>query len=279
MKVSAFNPVAKAYSRKVVPRRFAQFLTLIHELDLSGRERVLDVGSGPGELSLRIANQLEAGGFLHGVDLSPNMVRLARRSAAEHGHENVSFDTGDALSLNFKDSSFDVVVSSNAFPWVGDQKAFLKEVVRVLRPAGRLGLVTVSNRCYREFAEVFRTVAKKHPKLLPQPKPFKVLGSKGHTLVEAIRLVQTAGLAVQNSFVLATESPVGPLDYLERVNAILNESYLSHLKKESDRKRVHDLLYTGLAKRGRSLHITESFCFVIAQKAAGAESIQYRKAG
>ena len=116
VKLNSFNPVAEAYSEKVTPYRVYQYYSLIHELGLSGNEKVLDIGSGPGELSLQIAGQLMGGGMLFGIDLSDNMVRLAQRAAKTNRIKNVVFKTGDALNLEFDDNSFDLVVSSNAFP-------------------------------------------------------------------------------------------------------------------------------------------------------------------
>ncbi|MFQ5500354.1 MAG: class I SAM-dependent methyltransferase, partial [Candidatus Zixiibacteriota bacterium] len=99
MRINSFSPVAKAYTQKVSPGRFSQFLTLVHELALSGSERVLDIGAGPGILSMEIARQLDNGGFLSAIDLSPDMVSLARNTAELHGRNNIEFDHGDALNL------------------------------------------------------------------------------------------------------------------------------------------------------------------------------------
>ncbi len=266
MRIHSFNPVATEYSKKVAPRRFSQFLTLVHELELEGHEKVLDIGSGPGELSIQIANQLEAGGFLHGIDLSPNMIRLAKRTAAAHGSRNVAFDKGDALNLSFNDSTFDLVVSSNAFPWVPDRERFLREVYRVLKPGGRFGLVALSNRCYREFAEAFKRVSDANPGLFPGGKPFEVMGAKLHTLTELGRLVKKAGFKVTKRFLLSTEEPITPRQYVERVNAIVNENFLDHLPENGLRSKARQLIYDALDRRNGELKVTESSIFVIAKK-------------
>ncbi len=266
MRINSFDPVAQAYSTKVAPRRFSQFLTLVHELELLGHEKVLDIGSGPGELSLQIARQLEAGGFLHGIDLAPNMVRLARKTAALHGYNNVTFQKGNALNIQFNDDVFDVVVSSNAFPWVPDRLLFLQEVYRVLKPGGRFGLVALSNDCYREFCEAFRRVSKENPDLFPIHKPFDLVGAKLHSMFELSRQVAKVGFQIQKRFVLSTQEPITPDDYLDRVNAIINENYLSHLTNNKQRTTARQLLYNALARRNGELKVTESSTFVIATK-------------
>jgi len=266
MKVNSFNPVASDYSKKVAPYRYAQFLTLVHELDLFGDEQVLDIGSGPGELSMEIAKQLAAGGFLHGIDLSPRMTRLARRIAAQQRRSNVAFATGDALKLAFEADSFDVVASSNAFPWVPDRTRFLQEVFRVLKPGGRFGLVALSDRCYREFAAAFKRLASEYPDLFPAGKPFEQMGARLHTSRELARLVERAGFQVMKRFTVATAEPATAAAYVERVNAIVHENYLDHLSDETRRSYARELLIRALAKRNGDLSITESSAFVIAKK-------------
>ncbi len=272
LRINSFEPVARQYSSKVAPRRFSQFLTLVHELELRGHEKVLDIGSGPGELSVQIAHQLEAGGFLHGIDLSPSMLRLARKIAATHGRKNVVFKKGDALDLPYKDGIFDIVVSSNAFPWVPDRPAFLKEVYRVLRPGGRFGLVALSNTCYREFSEALKRISKENPKLIPPGKPFELMGAKLHTVHELGKLVGKVGFEIIRRFSLATEEPITPSEYVDRVNAIVNENYLSHLKTEEVRRTARQLIQTALAGRNGELRVTESSVFVISSKPAVVDS-------
>lgn len=100
--------------------------------------RVLDVGCGPGHLSIQLAR--EHGLEVIGLDLDPAMIDRARANterleAQESGRP--SFLVGDVASLPFPDGSFDVVVSTLSMHHWDDPSAGLAEIARVLRPGGR----------------------------------------------------------------------------------------------------------------------------------------------
>ncbi len=273
MKINSFNPVARHYSRKVTQYRTPQYLTLIHELNLSGHETVLDIGIGSGELSIQIAKELESNGFLYGIDLSPKMIKLARDKADEAKLDNVSFELGDALNLKYDDNTFDVITSSNAFPWVPDKQKFLKEVYRVLKPGGRFGLVALSNKCYNEFSLAFKKVTQENPGLFPIGHPFEIMGAKLHTVNGLSLVVQKAGFNIDKEFSLSTEEPIKPVDYIDRVNAIVNENYLDYLPPNGIRNKVRRSLNNALSSKNGSLKITESSVFIIASKNYSTENL------
>lgn len=266
VKLNSFNPVAEAYSKKVTPYRVYQYYSLIHELGLSGNEKVLDIGSGPGELSLQIAGQLTAGGMLFGIDLSQNMVRLAQRAAKTDRIKNVVFKRGDALNLELDDNSFDLVVSSNAFPWVADRGRFLREVTRVLKPGGKLGLCTLSSKCYREFASSLKNVAAEHPECYPKAKPFALVGARLYSLSELSGLVERNGLKVRRQYEFLTEEPIDAAAYMDRVNSIINENYLEYVSSERTRKTIREEIRASLKSRNGSLKITEAVIILTAVK-------------
>lgn len=100
--------------------------------------KVLDAGTGPGTLARDIARsfpQLQ----VHGIDLSEEMIRLAREHAKrEQLEERVHFDTGNIGHLPYPDHSFDVVVSTISMHHWYDLEQPLRELYRVLKPGGRL---------------------------------------------------------------------------------------------------------------------------------------------
>jgi SAM-dependent methyltransferase len=99
---------------------------------------VLEVGCGPGRLSLRLARR--HGLDVTGVDLDPAMIERARTNAGRPGDRDVrrpSFLVGDVASLAFPDGSFDLVVSTLSMHHWADPTAGLAEIGRVLRPGGR----------------------------------------------------------------------------------------------------------------------------------------------
>ena len=98
-------------------------------------QRVLDVGCGAGHLSAHLADAV-APGILHGVDVEPPQVDLARATAAAWEVRNAVFQVADATQLPFEDGSFDVVHLGGVLMHVPDTGRALEEVRRVLRPGG-----------------------------------------------------------------------------------------------------------------------------------------------
>jgi len=100
--------------------------------------RVLEVGCGPGHLSIRLARQ--HGLDVTGLDLDPGMIQRARANADRRGNgaaRRPSFLVGDVASLAFPDGSFDLVVSTLSLHHWADPTAGLAEIGRVLRPGAR----------------------------------------------------------------------------------------------------------------------------------------------
>ena len=100
--------------------------------------KVLDAGTGPGTLVRELARSLP-GLQVYGIDLSEDMIRLARAHArSEQLEERVHFESGDVAHLPYPDQSFDVVVSTISMHHWDELEQPLRELYRVLRPGGRL---------------------------------------------------------------------------------------------------------------------------------------------
>lgn len=108
-----------------------------------GPAQALDVGTGTGDLALALARRPEVG-QVAGVDVVPEMLRLAQRKAARRGLQGrVRFLQGDALALPFPERSFDCVTSGFTMRNVADVGAALREMARVTRPGGRLAVLEI----------------------------------------------------------------------------------------------------------------------------------------
>jgi SAM-dependent methyltransferase len=120
--------------------RMAREFAPIHD-DLVARlrpqrgERWLDVGTGTGEVALRAAR---AGADVAAIDISNDLLELAR---TKRDAEHVRWELGDAQSLKFADGVFDVVSSCFAVIFAPDQVTAARELARVCRSGGRLGLI------------------------------------------------------------------------------------------------------------------------------------------
>ncbi len=101
-------------------------------------ESVLDVGCGAGVDTLVAAMMTGPDGRVVGMDLTPEMLERARDNLRKASLENVRFGESSAEALPFPDASFDVVISNGVFNLVPDKAGALKEVLRVLKPHGRL---------------------------------------------------------------------------------------------------------------------------------------------
>jgi arsenite methyltransferase len=111
---------------------------------LGAGEDVLDVGCGAGMDTLIAAQMVGPTGSVTGIDMTPEMAAKARRSVAEMGLDAVRIVEGSAERLPFADASFDVVISNGVIDLIPDKDAVFSEIVRVLRPGGRIQLADVT---------------------------------------------------------------------------------------------------------------------------------------
>ena len=111
--------------------------------ELREGETVLDLGSGGGIDVLLSAKRVGPTGTVYGLDMTDEMLSLARRNAAEAGATNVHFLKGEIESIPLAESSVDVVISNCVINLSTDKAAVLAEIARVLRPGGRIGISDV----------------------------------------------------------------------------------------------------------------------------------------
>lgn len=119
---------------------------------LAAGETVLDLGSGGGFDCFLAAERVGAGGRVIGVDMTSEMVERARANARKGGFANVEFRLGEIEALPVADASVDAVISNCVLNLSADRPRVLREVMRALRPGGRVMISDlVSDRPVPDF--------------------------------------------------------------------------------------------------------------------------------
>jgi SAM-dependent methyltransferase len=101
-------------------------------------ERILDMGTGPGEPAITIARAIGPEGRVTGIDLSEKMIETAAKVARTRGVPNVEFAVMDCSQLTLPEASFDAVVSCFGFQIFTDPEKAAAQAIRVLTPGGRI---------------------------------------------------------------------------------------------------------------------------------------------
>ena len=130
-----WNKLAEDYAKKPVdrPEAFERKIAITKE-HMSPGDVVLDIGCGTGSLALRLAGDAAE---VHGLDLSSEMVRIARGKAEDQGVENVTFHVGPFDdNVPFEDDSLDGLCAYSILHLVPDRKAALNTIFRLLKPGG-----------------------------------------------------------------------------------------------------------------------------------------------
>ncbi len=232
-----WNESANAYVEWM--KNLEQFRSaLVTRLHPRPGEKILDLGTGPGEPAISIAREVGFQGHVTGVDLSENMVSIASQVALARGLQNVDFLAMDCAALSLTSMSFDAVVSSFGFQIFTDPEKAAREAYRVVRPHGRIGVSVWSTADRVPFLDAI--IAPMLENAEPDengylPTPYET-GGPG----EMVAFLQAAGFRdaqeehVEGSMQVATAE-----DYLR---SILGATPIGHSLSEEDPAAQQEIL-------------------------------------
>ena len=127
---------ASGYDQSIIGKYWKIYPSLLDKIasDLGTGGTVLEVATGTGLVALKIASAADQ---VHAIDISPQMIGVAKKKAEDTGIDNVLFSVEDAYALPFGNGIFDMVVCNNALHNMKHPGNALSEIRRVLRPGGR----------------------------------------------------------------------------------------------------------------------------------------------
>ncbi len=220
---------------------------LCEAVELRARESVLDVACGTGVTSLAAARRKAD---VVGVDFSANSLKRARERAGFDGLSNVEFQQANAEALPFADATFDVVVSTFGAQFVGDQDAAARELIRVCKPGGRIGLANwTPGPFFGHFFKVMADHAPKQMKKTPTPeKPGVLWGTEDRLhelfgdLVEFTSLTERTSRSREYSvdeWVNKTTGKLGPaVTILEQLEKPEQDAFIAELRALVERSNT-----------------------------------------
>ena len=135
-----FTRTAQVFGDYAVSYRVKFAETLMRLVSAGPHDRVTDLACGPGTLALRFARGTR---WVCGVDLTPAMLARARSTASEESLANTAWVLGDAQSLPFADGSLDIAVTSYSLHHIPDPARTIREMARVIRRGGRVGIIDI----------------------------------------------------------------------------------------------------------------------------------------
>lgn len=149
---------------------------------ISSGHWVLDIAAGAGEQSITTAKKVGNSGYVLATDISSNILEYAKQLAQQAGLNNIETKVMDGENLAVEEGTFDAVISRVGLIYFPDQQKALKEMLRVLKPGGKVAAIVYStpekNKFFSVPVSIIRNRAKLPPPLPGQPGPFS-LGAEG----------------------------------------------------------------------------------------------------
>ncbi|MCG8350962.1 MAG: methyltransferase domain-containing protein [Chloroflexales bacterium] len=134
----AANMAAFLEERAQTPEQQRLHATLISQFAPQPDERLIDVGCGTGVIARRLASCVGETGYVLGLDISTVMIKMARQLSV---HPALHFEQSDVTALPYAEASFDGATAARLLLHVDNPAAILRELRRVVKPGGRLGLL------------------------------------------------------------------------------------------------------------------------------------------
>ena len=163
----ASSKLLEMYRTPDIQNQYREFLQFLRS---APGQRILDVGSGPGLFTSTLANAVGASGWVCGIDISDQMLAIAKSYCAQQSW--VEFKKAEAAHLPFPDQHFDVLVCMQVLEYISDVPTVLSEFQRVLRTGGQVILMDTdwdSLVWYSPAAEIANQILAEWNKHLANP--------------------------------------------------------------------------------------------------------------